>query len=71
MRRVCETIVAVENHEVLHVSVCVRVRARESWRVGVCMCMRAYNVTYPACNAHAPYCHLCSFCSTTFFGIIS
>ena len=54
MRRVHETIVAVEKH----ISACERVR-RCAWvREGVGLCLHACNLTYPACNAHAPYCHL-------------
>jgi hypothetical protein len=26
-----------------------------SW---TCACLRAWSLTYPVCNAHAPYCHL-------------
>jgi hypothetical protein len=35
--------------------VCVRAMPG---RVGVCTCLRACSLAYPACNAHAPYCHL-------------
>jgi len=36
-------------------TVVVEVRAR-----ALCVCARAYvcSVSYPECNAHAPYCHL-------------
>jgi hypothetical protein len=41
--------------------------------MGVCMCVLAYNIAYPACNAHAPYSILiCDFSGrTVFFDIIS
>jgi hypothetical protein len=42
--RVRASVVAVEKQNVLHI-LCVC----------VCVCVRVYNLTYPACNAHAPY----------------
>ena len=40
---------------------------------GPCMRVRACNLDYPACNAHAPYCDvICDPCgSSKFFDIIS
>ena len=37
----------------------------------VCVCVCVCSLSYPACNAHAPYCHLWPARSTTFFHIIS
>jgi len=53
MKRVRETIVAVQKQEILHIlSVCARVLVCVS--VCVCVC----NLSYPACKAHAPHFHL-------------
>jgi hypothetical protein len=46
LRRVRETIFAVEKQQVLHTRVCVRD-----------VCLSACSLIYPTCNAHAPYCH--------------
>ena len=52
-RWVLATTVAMEKKKVLHiVSVCVC--------VCVCVCLCVCSLSYSACNAHAPYCHLWS-----------
>jgi hypothetical protein len=75
MRRVHETIVAVEKQYVLHIGLCVRMLAC-IWvpgHLGVCMRIRAYSLANPARNAYAPYCYvICGpSVSTIFFDIIS
>jgi hypothetical protein len=47
MRHVCATIVVVGKQWVLH-NLCVC----------VCVCVCFCSLSYPTCNAHAPYCHL-------------
>ena len=57
MRRVRETIVAVEKQQVLYISLCVWggwVGGCAPRRVGVRMCVRTCTLVHPACNAHAP-----------------
>jgi hypothetical protein len=53
LRRVNETIVAVEKQYVLHISVCVRPCMWVRGLVGVCV--HACSPTYPACKAHVLY----------------
>jgi len=56
LRRVRATIVAVEKqYYTTCVCVCVCVRVC----VCVCVCVCICSLRYPACNAYAPYCHLC------------
>jgi hypothetical protein len=79
LRRVHETIFAVEKQLVLHFGQCVHactcLRAC-MWvpgRVVVSIRIRAYSLANPAHNAYAPYCDVIrgpSVC-TTFFDIIS
>ena len=75
LRRVQETIAAVL--KAINITyLCARARVG---RCVVCVCgggctdvcCRAYILTYPARNAHAPYCHLSFSCSTVFFEIIN
>ena len=70
LKRVRDTIVAMEKQKVLHVYVCAcavgDVHACACVCVCVCVCVggctnagvwfRACSLTYPACNAHTPYC---------------
>jgi hypothetical protein len=39
--------------------------------VGVFVCVCVFSLSYPACNVHAPNCHLWPAGSTVFFHIIS
>jgi hypothetical protein len=72
--------VAVEKQYEYYLLVCVYMLARACvracmWvtgRVGVCMCIRAYNLANPVRNANASYCDVCGpSVSTIFFHIIS
>jgi hypothetical protein len=74
LRRVQETIVAVEKQQVLFVGLCVH-RCACMWvpgRMGVCMRASACNLANPARNAYAPYCDvICGpSVSIKFFDII-
>ena len=76
MRRVRETIVAVEKQKGLRIAVCMNARVGVRAYcvcgcVGVCMCLGACRLAHAACNAHAPYCHLRRFWLHHIFDIIS
>ena len=77
LRRVDESIVVVEEKEVLHIGVCVcmfaRACVRVHGRVGLCLHIRAYSLTNPARNVYAPYCDVICGPSVSgiFFSIIS
>ena len=51
---------------------CVRARAWVPKRLGVCMRVLVCSLTYPACNAYAPYCVVvCGLSGPTRFLILS
>ena len=59
LRRVYETIVAVEKQKVLHTCVCacVGVRVCVCGCTGSGVCLQACSFTYPSCNVQS-YCHV-------------
>jgi len=56
------------NVEVRSYNHCSSGKARSST---YCVCVCVCSLRYPACNAHAPYCHLWPADSTIFFHINS
>jgi hypothetical protein len=61
MRRVCESILLWKSNKYyIFVCVCLCARARAFWRVpgrvGVCICVHAHRLAYPAYEAYAPCC---------------
>ena len=74
LRRFRESLLPWKSNK-YYVFVCVRARAfvRVPGSVGVCMCVNACSLPYPACNSYPPYCDvICGFSGATiFFDIIN